>query len=76
MKIAVLGGVPDKAANITALDALYRDRKFYDDVRAKGLELVSRPEFRWEDIGQAVLRTVEEALLRKVTGGMMQPVLG
>lgn len=74
-KIAVLGGVPDKAGNVVALESLYSDRKFYDEVRAKGLELVARPEYRWEDIGQAVLRTVEEALLRKATGGVMQPVL-
>lgn len=74
-KIAVLGGVPDKAGNIAALESLYADRKFYEDVRARGLARVAQPEFRWEAIGQEVLRSVEEALLRRMTGGVMEPVL-
>lgn len=75
-KIAVIGGVPDKAGNVTALDALYRDRAFYDEVRQRGLQLVARPEFRWPDIGQAVLRTVEEALAVRKSSGVLQPVIG
>ena len=76
-RIAVLGGVPDKQANITALDALYHDREFYGDVAARGLALVNRPEFRWDSIGQAVTRAVDDALaMKRTTGAVLQPVLG
>lgn len=77
-RIAVLGGVPDRAANLTALDALYRDRAFYGEVAERGLQLVRRPEFRWPDIGQAVTRAVDDALAmrRSNSGSVLQPVLG
>lgn len=74
-KIAVLGGVPNKADNVAALDRLYRDAEFYGDVRARGLALVERPEFRWPAIGQGVLAAVENALIGRRAGGVLQPVL-
>lgn len=74
-RIAVLGAVPDRQANVTALHALYTDREFYNDVRNRGLDLVRRDVFRWENIGQAVLRTVEQALAVRRSQGVMQPVL-
>lgn len=74
-KIAVLGGVPNKADNVAALDRLYRDAEFYGDVRARSLALVSRPEFRWPAIGQSVLAAVENALVGRRAGGVLQPVL-
>jgi len=76
-RIAVLGGVPSIGANVEALHALYTDRKFYGDVRALGLTLVGRDEYRWPNIGQAVLRAVDEALaMKRNSGAVLQPVLG
>ena len=74
-KIAVIGGVPNKADNVAALDRLYRDADFYGDARARGLALVNRPEFRWPAIGQGVLAAVENALVSRRAGGVLQPVL-
>lgn len=74
-KIAVLGGVPNKADNVAALDSLYRDAEFYSRVRERSLSLVNRPEFRWPAIGQGVLSAVENALASRRTGDALQPVL-
>lgn len=76
LKIAVLGGVPDIHGNVAALDALYRDPDHYGDVRARGLALVNRPEYRWEAIAQGVLSAVEAALAaRRAGSSVLQPVL-
>lgn len=74
-KIAVLGGVPNKADNVAALDSLYRDADFYGNVRARSLALVNRSEFRWPAIGHGVLAAVENALVSRRAGGVLQPVL-
>jgi hypothetical protein len=71
----VLGGVPDRAANVAALDALYRNRQFYTDVQERGLALVARDEYRWPAIGQGVLAAIEHALAGRPVGSVTQPVL-
>ena len=58
----VIGGLMDKALGIEALDALYRDA----DRRALhaqwGLELTSRPAYRWPVIGAAFTQIIEQTV--------------
>lgn len=65
--INVIGGVPDRALFITALDRLYRDRVLRSEMSARGLALVSRPEYRWRAIGEAFRDALEQALYRDRT---------
>jgi len=62
IRISVLGGVPDRAANVEALDQLYRDAAWRAHVSARQLALVARAEYRWPAIGAAVRVSVEDAL--------------
>jgi D-inositol-3-phosphate glycosyltransferase len=62
VRIAVLGGVPERIANVDALDRLYRDVAFRESVAARALALVHRPEYRWPAIGAAVRDAVEAVL--------------
>jgi D-inositol-3-phosphate glycosyltransferase len=58
-RINVLGGVPDIEEVILALERLYTDPFKRDRLRLRGLELVSRPEYRWREIGEAFAAAIE-----------------
>ena len=64
--INVVGGLPDKEEFMRALDLMYLTRQWSDNqsgwaqFRKKGLELVNRPEYRWEAIGQRFAEALEE----------------
>lgn len=60
--INVIGGIMDRYKAIEALDDMYRNESVRILYRQKGLELVSRPEFRWEDIGDKFGTIVGAAL--------------
>lgn len=66
--INVVGGVPDKMRMIAALDLLYRDGDVHQNYVGLGLEQVSRPEFRWENIARAFAAEVELAAREHVYG--------
>jgi glycosyltransferase involved in cell wall biosynthesis len=61
-RINSIGGVADKTAVIAALDALYASHhgQFWSRYRQRGLELVRRPEFRWENIGLAFAEELDK----------------
>lgn len=65
-QIAVIGHVPDRDANVQALDGLYRDPAYYLERQMAGQALAARPEYRWEAIGDAVLSVVNETLVGPV----------
>jgi glycosyltransferase involved in cell wall biosynthesis len=61
-RINSIGGVADKTAVIAALDALYASHhgQLWSRYRQRGLELVRRPEFRWENIGLAFAEELDK----------------
>jgi D-inositol-3-phosphate glycosyltransferase len=46
-----VGGVPDKASFLLALDEVYKDKTLRDKLSQNGIALANRPEFSWENIG-------------------------
>jgi glycosyltransferase involved in cell wall biosynthesis len=58
----VIGGVPDRASFVYALEKLYQDAELRASLRQKGLELVSQPQYRWENIGAKVADWVQASL--------------
>lgn len=66
--INVMGGVPDEAATIAALDELYHDAEQRRDMAARGLALVSEPRFRWSSVAHEFLSAIEEAVDTKLGG--------
>lgn len=68
--INVIGGVADKNAFIVALTALYTKSRLREQLMHKGLELVNRPEFRWEAIGTRFLE--ELAVVKKTVPEVLE----
>jgi len=60
--INALGGVPDEAKTVRALDLVYRNPQYRASLAEKGLALVQRPEFRWEAIGAQFEETLTQCL--------------
>lgn len=46
------GGIPDMESTINALHKLYQDKKYRDDLGAKGYRLVTQPRFEWRTIAR------------------------
>lgn len=59
--INVVGGIPDRDAFIVALQELYESKERRGEHTRRGLDLVLRPEYRWDAIGQAFARELERA---------------
>jgi glycosyltransferase involved in cell wall biosynthesis len=60
--VNAIGGVPSRHLTIEALDRLYRDeeeRRAWSDA---ALKRAREPHFRWENIGQSYLQTLDGAL--------------
>lgn len=62
VKVAIYGAVPDRLADIAALDKLYRDVEYRASLRAKSLALASEARFRWAAIGEAYAEVLKRAL--------------
>lgn len=58
----VLGGIPDRREFCAALDRLYRSKELRAQHVDAGMRLVRQPQYRWPAIGQATLRSIEQAL--------------
>jgi D-inositol-3-phosphate glycosyltransferase len=67
-KTNTIGGVPDKALLVNALHQLYIDHVHRRTIANAGLELVARPEYRWEHIARSFADEVEVAHTRKRLG--------
>jgi len=61
-----VGGVPDEKLFVAELEQMYRNTKFREQVREKGLKLVQQPEFRWKLIGQQ-LRSAVNVIMQEQT---------
>ncbi len=70
-RINVIGGVPDEDATLRALDLMYATRRWSDNqpgwaqYRKAGLDLVSRPEYRWRNIGERFAAALEEMVTKE-----------
>lgn len=58
--INTIGGLPDEDLFVDALNVLYRNPKVYQECVERGLELAARDVYRWENIGEAFARELEE----------------
>jgi glycosyltransferase involved in cell wall biosynthesis len=60
-RINSIGGIADKERVIEALDMFYESHhgQVWARYRQRGLELVRRPEFRWENVGEAFAAELE-----------------
>lgn len=47
-----IGGIPDEERVVDALYDLYSQPELRQEMRASGLQLAHRPEYRWENIGK------------------------
>ncbi len=63
--VNVIGGVPDEALFIEALDALYRDKGLRESWGMRGLSCMQESRYRWPVIGQAWLKVLEGVLGQK-----------
>jgi glycosyltransferase involved in cell wall biosynthesis len=64
-RVNVVGGVPDVEKTVIALQHLYQSAGNRRAFRDRGLELVSRPEYRWPAIGRAYAEALDQVPLRK-----------
>jgi len=60
--INVVGGVPDRAGTLAALDRLYYDRDARETLARRGLALAQQPRYRWPAIGAAFQVALDAAL--------------
>lgn len=60
--VNVIGGIPDEAQFIQALDDVYRKPEVRRQLIADGFDRVSEPRFRWEEIGRAFTDAVKEVV--------------
>lgn len=61
--VNVIGGVPDKEQFIRAINTMYSNPEFRKHNRQAGLERVRESRFRWSQIGERYLSTIEETLM-------------
>jgi D-inositol-3-phosphate glycosyltransferase len=70
--INVVGGIMDQEEAIVALEGAYVTRDWEDSVIAKhsekGLSLVARPEYSWENVGARFAEVVESVHAKRTTG--------
>ena len=50
--INAIGGIADRDKFVQALDFMYRNRVLREQHHDRGLQLVQKPEFRWQSIGE------------------------
>lgn len=59
----MIGGVPDKEAVISALQAFYENNSSQREYYAhRGLECVQQPQYRWEHVAQRFAEEIESVL--------------
>jgi glycosyltransferase involved in cell wall biosynthesis len=58
-KVNVVGGIADKEAFIKALNQVYSDSELRTNMANKGLELVGRSEYRWENVGKRFTEAID-----------------
>lgn len=46
------GGIPEMESTIAALEKLYQDKQYRDDLGARGYRLVTQPKFEWRNIAK------------------------
>lgn len=46
------GGVPEKESTIAALEKIYTDKQYRDDIAEKGYQLATQAKFKWYNIAQ------------------------
>lgn len=56
----MVGGIPDKAAVIAALEAFYHDPALCQEYGRQGRTLVEQPQYRWENLAQRFAEEIAE----------------
>lgn len=73
--INVIGSVSTVDHIVEAFNTLYRSPRMRDELRQRGFELANKAEYRWENIGQAYVDLLNEAIDRKAQSKTLQPEL-
>lgn len=60
-----IGGVPDMESCISALEKLYQNKEYRDDLAARGYRLVTQPQFEWQNIAREFEKVFSIAQVRK-----------
>jgi glycosyltransferase involved in cell wall biosynthesis len=60
--INVIGGVPDREQFIAAMDRVYRDKAYRDELTRASYEWACEPQFEWTDVGFAFGEALDQAL--------------
>ncbi len=63
----VIGGVADEGKFIEGLDQLYRDTTHRKIVAQRSLDLAREDKFRWQNIGEAYVRAIDDMLALKAS---------
>lgn len=58
-RINAIGGVPDPWDVVAALEKLYQDPAERERLVTRGREVVSRPQYRWREIGESFAAALE-----------------
>lgn len=58
-RVNVIGGIADKVSTMVALNNVYSQPELRQQLKDKGLQLVNRPEYRWQNIGTKVCEALE-----------------
>lgn len=58
------GGVPDMESTIAALQKMYENRAYREDLAAKGYRLVTQPQFEWRSVAKEFEKTFNTAMVR------------
>jgi glycosyltransferase involved in cell wall biosynthesis len=61
-RVNIIGAIPDRYSWIESLSGLYDDLELRMKIGESGLQLVSRPEYRWEAIGQKFADVLDQAI--------------
>lgn len=69
-----IGGVMDGRLAVETLHRLYTNRKDCQQLGLDGLDVAKRPRYRWDTIGQEVLKVVEETLYQTSQPDTSEPV--
>ena len=62
----IIGGVASRAGTVEALERLYSNPERRQELAKLGQQRISKPRFRWDNIGKAFARELEAALTPRI----------
>ena len=61
-RINTIGGIPDKAATVAAIDKFYNDRQHQKDMAIKAFNRATDPRFNWDSIAAKFATIINETV--------------